>query len=74
VLRYPELTLNHLVLVYDAEETPAEIRFRAYDPNDAARPVLLTYDRAARMFTYAATPYFPGGPVKAYEVYCGLFY
>ena len=74
VLRYPELTLNHLVLVYDAEETPAEIRFRAYDPNDAARPVLLTYDRAARMFTYAATPYFPGGPAKAYEVYYGLFY
>jgi hypothetical protein len=74
VLRYPELTINHLVLVFAAEETPAEIRFHAYDPNDDGRPVLLTYDRAARVFSYSTTVYFPGGPVKAYEVYDGLLY
>ena len=74
VLRYPELTINHLVLVFDAEETPAEIRFLTYDPNDAVHPVVLTFDRAAGTFSYATTPYFPGGPVKAYEVYDGLLY
>jgi hypothetical protein len=74
VLRYPDLIINHMVLVYDAEETPTEIRFQLYDPNDAARPVLLTYDRAARAFSLAATRYFPGGPVKAYDVYHGLVY
>ena len=74
VLRYPELTINHLVLVFDAEETPAEIRFLTYDPNDAAHPVVLTFDRVADTFFYAPTPYFPGGPVKAYEVYDGLLY
>jgi len=72
VLRYPRLTINHMVLVFDAEETPAEIRFRTYDPNDAGGPVLLTYDRATQVFSFGATPYFPGGPVKAYEVYDGL--
>ena len=72
VLRYPELTINHLVVVFDAEETPAEIRFRTYDPNDATRAVTLTYDRATRAFSFARTPYFPGGPVKAYEVYDGM--
>jgi hypothetical protein len=74
VLRYPQLTINHLVLVFDAEETPAEIRFRAYDPNEATEPLALTYDRAARGFSYAPTRYFPGGPVKIYEVYDGLLY
>ena len=74
VLRYPQLTINHLVLVFDAEETPVEIRFRAYDPNEAAEPLALTYDRAARRFSYAPTRYFPGGPVKVYEVYDGLLY
>jgi hypothetical protein len=74
LLRYPRLTVNHLVLVYAAEESPAAIRFRAYDPNDAAAPVVLTYDRVAGTFSYSPTAYFPGGPVKAYEVYRGLLY
>jgi hypothetical protein len=72
VLRYPKLTINHMMLVFDAEETPAEIRFHAYDPNDAATPVLLTYERATHVFSLSATRYFPGGPVKAYEVYDSL--
>lgn len=72
VLRYPRLTINHLLLVYASEETPAEIRFLAYDPNDDAAPVVLTWDRTARAFALSATRYFPGGPVKAYAVYDGL--
>jgi hypothetical protein len=74
VLRYPWLTINHQMLVFAAEETPSEIRFRTYDPNEAAHDVMLTYDRATRMFYLAVTPYFPGGPVKVYETYHGLFY
>jgi hypothetical protein len=74
VLRYPRTTINHLVLVYDAEETPAEIRFHVYDPNDAERPITLVWDRTAELFSFATTPYFPGGPVRAYEVYVGLLY
>lgn len=74
VLRFPERTINHLVLVFDAEQTPAEIRFRVYDPNDADHPLELVFDRAARVFSYSATSFFPGGPVKAYEVYDGWLY
>jgi hypothetical protein len=72
VLRYPELTMNHLVLAYAVDEMPTELRFRTYDPNDAEAPVLLTWRRGARTFTWEHTPYFPGGPVRAYEVYDGL--
>jgi hypothetical protein len=74
VLRYPWLTVNHQMLVFAAEETPSEIRFRTYDPNEAAHDVVLTYDRAAHIFYLAVTPYFPGGPVKVYETYHGLLY
>jgi hypothetical protein len=74
VLRYPNLIVNHMVLVYDAEQTPTEIRFHLYDANDASRPVLLTYDCAARAFSLAPTAYFPGGGVKAYDVYRGLVF
>jgi hypothetical protein len=74
VLRYPKLIVNHLMLAYDAEETPSEIRFHIYDPNDAAGPVTLTWDRGARAFALQATPYFPGGYVKAYTVYDGLVF
>jgi len=74
VLRFPERTINHLVLVFDAEQTPAEIRFHVYDPNDAERPLELVFDRGARIFSYSATSFFPGGPVKAYEVYDGWLY
>jgi hypothetical protein len=74
VLRFPEITLNHMIVVYAAEETPAEVRFLAYDPNDAEQPVVLAYDRGARRFSYPRTLYFPGGPVRAYEIYDGLLY
>lgn len=74
VLRFPKITLNHMVVVYAAEDTPAEVRFFAYDPNDAEHPVVLAYDRVARVFSYPPTLYFPGGPVRVYEIYDGLLY
>jgi len=72
VLRFPALTLNHMILLFGMEETPEEIRFQAYDPNDASGPILVRWDRAARTFVYPRTPYFGGGPVKAYAIYDGL--
>ena len=72
VLRFPDLTLNHVMLVYAAERTAAAVRFTLYDPNDADTPVTLTWDRGARTFVFQQTPYWPGGPVRAYEVYRDL--
>jgi hypothetical protein len=71
VLRYPVITLNHLMLVYAVEETPSEIRFVSYDPNQSEAPIVLRYDRGARAFSYPRTVYFAGGGVKVYEVYDG---
>ena len=71
VLRFPALTLNHMVLLYGVEETPEELRFAAYDPNDAAAPIVVRWDRGARTFVYPRTVYFAGGPVRGYAVYDG---
>jgi hypothetical protein len=38
VLRFSALTLNHMVLLFGVEEMPEEVRFVAYDPNEAAAP------------------------------------
>ncbi len=69
VLRYPQLTINHLVLVYAASRTAAGIDFVAYDPNDAEGPIHIAWNAGAGQFEYPRTRYFGGGPVKVYEVY-----
>jgi len=74
LLRFPQLTINHAVVLFDVAETQAEICFVAYDPNNPGHPVSLTYDRASRTFSFPANDYFPGGPVNVYEIYRGWLY
>jgi hypothetical protein len=69
VLRFPQLSINHAVLVYKAEETPTQIDFVIYDPNNPARPGELMFDRGTRTFRLPPSNYFFGGPVNVYEIY-----
>lgn len=71
---FPELAINHAVLLYAFAETPTEIRFDAYDPNQSARPLRLIFARAEGRFVLEPTHYFSGGPVDVYEVYRSAFY
>ena len=68
VVRFPSLSINHSVLIYDSTNTPTGIQFVIYDPNRPAAPAALNYDRASRTFTFPANAYFPGGRVDVYEV------
>lgn len=69
VVRFPQLTINHAVLVFDAHEKGRVLEFSVYDPNDSARPSVLTFDRDRSTFFLPANDYFPGGKVNAYEIY-----
>ena len=69
VLRFPQLTINHGLLLFAAESTVQEIQFTAYDPNTPTQPLRLTFDRAQRRFLLPATDYFAGGGVKIYQIY-----
>jgi len=69
VVRFPQLTINHSVLLFGAKETVKEILFSVYDPNKPDSPKVLAFDRASRTFSFAGNDYWPGGRVDIYEIY-----
>jgi hypothetical protein len=69
IVRFPQLTVNHALVLFGETETPKEIQFATYDPNDPSKSKELIFDRATRTFNYAANDYFAGGRVDVYEVY-----
>jgi hypothetical protein len=69
VFRFPQLTINHAVIIFGASQDEKEITFQVYDPNDSARSSVITYERKTRTFQMPANDYFPGGWVDVYEVY-----
>ena len=74
LVRFPQLTLNHAVLAFAAQETPEEIIFSLYDPNQPDTAQTLKFDRATRTFSLPTNHYFLGGRVDAYEVYRSRIY
>ena len=71
---FPEISINHAVLLISASETATKIRFGVYDPNSSTQPTSLTYDRKHRAFRFPRTRYFLGGEVDVYEVYKSVVY
>ena len=69
VLRFPQLSINHALLLFDAKKTSSEVEFSVYDPNTPAHPVSLFFDRATRSFRFPPNTYFFGGTVNVYEIY-----
>jgi len=69
IVRFPQLTINHAVLFFDAKDAADQIEFKIYDPNLPAEPRTITYDRQKRTFFFAPNDYFPGGRINAYEIY-----
>ncbi len=69
VAKFPQLSINHALVVFAVEETPAALRFSVYDPNEPSQPGVLTYERAARRFYLPPNKYFRGGQVSVYQVY-----
>lgn len=69
IVKFPQLTINHALLLFGVEETDREIRFATYDPYEPNVPQTLTFDRASREFSFPRNPYFIGGHVDIYEIY-----
>ena len=75
IVRFPSLAINHALLLYAVESSEGEIRFLAYDPNNADSATTLTFNEAQRRFTFHANTYFPrGGRVDVYPIFTGLLY
>lgn len=71
---FPHETINHAVLIFGAEDTGKEIRYRVYDPNNTERATTLVFDRKLRTFYFPPNNYFLGGRVDVYEIYKTLIY
>ncbi len=69
VVRFPQLSINHALVLFDVQQTDNEIQFIAYDPNQPESPTRLTYQRETRTFLLPPNHYFPGGRVDVYEIY-----
>ena len=69
VVRFPQLTINHAVVLFKADEKADGLTFDAYDPNHPEKEMIVSFDRTSRTFTLEPSDYFPGGRVDVYEVY-----
>jgi hypothetical protein len=69
VVKFPALTINHAVVVYDSKTTEQGIEFTAYDPNAPEAPIVIRYDSTARRFHFPETRYYAGGELDVYEVF-----
>jgi hypothetical protein len=69
VVRFPELTINHAIVLFGAKDNAEQIEFLVYDPNSPAEPAKLLYNRETRTFIFGPNNYFPGDRVDVYEVY-----
>jgi hypothetical protein len=69
LVRFPQLTINHAIVLFDVKETEEAVEFSAYDPYEPKHPVPLVFDRRTRKFTFPRNPYYIGGWVNVYEVY-----
>lgn len=74
VVRFPQLTINHGLLLYNATHTAKEIEFSVYDPNAPEAPASMTYDRERQTFFFPANRYWAGGAVDAIEIYRNWLY
>jgi hypothetical protein len=74
IFRFPQLTINHGIVLYDMAETETGLRFTAYDPNQPQQPTELNYHLADRTFYFPRNHYWAGGQVNVVEAFCSLAY
>ncbi len=70
LFRFPNITINHGIVLYGFNETEQSVEFKAYDPNIPEHPVKLIYEKDSHQFTFAPNRYWGGGPLKVMEIYC----
>jgi hypothetical protein len=69
LVKFPALTINHGMILFDMATTDSGLTFSAYDPNDPQQPTLIKFDRAARQFSLAANTYWAGGELDIIQIF-----
>jgi hypothetical protein len=69
LVTFPSLTINHSMVVIAAAPSQAGVDFSAYDPNQPAQPVTLSFDRVKQTFSLPENRYWAGGRLNVIEIY-----
>jgi len=69
LFRFPQLTINHGIILFDKSEQGGQIIFRVYDPNLPGGPTELAYDAATQTFLFPRNHYWAGGRVDVVQTY-----
>jgi len=73
LVRFPSLTINHGMLLFQAADAGGRVEFAAYDPNNPEHPAVISFDRAARQFCLPANAYWAGGPLNVIQIFASWF-
>jgi len=73
LVRFPQLTINHGVVLYQVDRTEEGLRFAAYDPNDPVKPTHISYNSRQQIFSLPANNYWAGGRLDVIEIYRSWF-
>jgi hypothetical protein len=69
LVKFPALTINHSMIVFAAAESGGGFDFQAYDPNNPAQPVRLSFDAKTSTFLLPPNHYWAGGELDIIEIY-----
>ncbi len=69
LVKFPALTINHSMMVFSVTKTGEGMEFQAYDPNNTAQPVRLSFDHKAKTFSLPPNRYWAGGLVDIIEIF-----
>lgn len=73
LVRFPKLSINHGMVLFQADRAPDGVLFHAYDPNDPENPAQLFFNGTERVFRLPANRYWAGGRLDVIEIYRGWF-
>jgi len=73
LVKFPSLTINHGMILFDVTDNSGNLEFSAYDPNDPEKPARLKFDPTAKQFFLPANSYWAGGELNVIEIYRGCF-
>lgn len=73
LVKFPSLSINHGMILFEVAESGGGLEFSAYDPNDPEKPARLKFDRTSQTFLLPANSYWAGGRLDIIEIYRGWF-
>jgi hypothetical protein len=73
LVKFPALTINHGMMLFDVSPTATGWAFSAYDPNNPHQPTVISFDKAASQFSMSVNNYFAGGNLDIIQIFESWF-